>query len=115
MSRNGQTLSDSLKDFVVSHPDGWGHGDWEEFLHDLKRKDLDTADEVAIGAALEREHLLAKLDRASVKGLGPKRRSVLADRFGRLWDLQQASAEDVAREGGLPQPLAEELLRVIRQ
>jgi hypothetical protein len=114
MSRNGPSLNDALKDFVFSHPDGWGHTEWEQFLDALRRNALEVRDEVAIGAALERERLLATLERITVKGLGPKRRAALADRFGRLWDLQQASADEVARGSGIPRAAAEELLRAVR-
>ena len=114
MSRNRPKLSETLRDFVHSHPEGWGHTEWEQLLEDLRRDAPDIRDEVAIGAALERERVCAKLERIPIKGLGPKRRTALADRFGRLWDLQQASAEEVARGSGLPRPAAEELLRALR-
>jgi hypothetical protein len=114
MSQNGPALRDALRDFVSSHPDGWGHPDWEALLDDLRRKALDATDESAIGATLEREKLLAKLERTGVRGVGPKRRAAIAESYGRLWDLQQASPEELARSSGIPQPMAEELLRALR-
>jgi hypothetical protein len=113
MSRNGK-LRDALKDFVSSHPDGWGHSEWEELLEDLRRNAIDTGDGVAIGAALERERLLERLERAGIKGLGPKRRTAIAECFGRLWELQRAAPEDLVRSTGIPQPVAEEVLRAVR-
>jgi hypothetical protein len=113
MSQNGK-LRDALRDFVSSHSDGWGHPDWEALLDDLRRNAVDATDETAIGAALERERLLAKLERTGVRGVGPKRRAAIAEIYGRLWDLQQATPEELARASGMPQPMAEELLRAVR-
>jgi excinuclease UvrABC nuclease subunit len=105
----------ALREFVAAHPDGWGHGEWEALLAELKSRKLDARDEVAIGAALERERLLATLERAGVKGVGPKRRNALADRFGRLWELQHASASEVAEGAGLTAEQAEAVLRSVRR
>lgn len=113
MSRDESTLDDTLEKFVGNHPKGWGHGEWERLLAELKDRGVDTTDEVAIGASLERARLLARLERLPVKGLGPRRREKIAERYGRLWDLRQASAEEIAASSGTPRRVAEELVAAI--
>ncbi len=100
-----------MRDFVSRHPDGWSHDEWLGLLAELGEAGVDTNDHETIGAALEHERLLVVLERASVKGLGPKRREAVAGRFGRLWDLKHASVEDIAALPSFHVGLAEALHR----
>jgi hypothetical protein len=99
MTLQDDGITRSLRDFVARHPAGWSHREWLGLLEDLGRAGTDTSDPDRIGAQLERERLKAVLEGMSLKGLGPKRRDILADRFGTLWALKQASLDEVA---GLP-------------
>ncbi|HKJ01152.1 MAG TPA: hypothetical protein VJ997_01820 [Longimicrobiales bacterium] len=92
--RNG--FRNQLRTFVQAHPGGWNHHDWLVLLAELTDAGVDTSDPDGIGAELEHERILAVLESAGVKGLGPKRREALADRFGRLHDLCRASTEEIA-------------------
>ena len=103
-----------VRDFVTRHPEGWGHDQWLGLLAELRDAGMDTHDHAAIGAALEYERLLAVLERASVKGLGPKRREAVAERFRRLWDLEHASVEDIAALPSFHKGLAEALHGALR-
>jgi excinuclease ABC subunit C len=49
-----------------------------------------------------------------VKGLGPKRRAAVVERFGRLWDARQASEEELAALPGLNRSVAQALHRALR-
>ena len=102
--RNG--FRDQLRTFVQAHPGGWNHHDWLELLAELTDAGLDTSDPDRIGAELEHERILTVLETVDVKGLGPKRREALADRFGRLHDLRDASAEEIAELPSFHQGLA---------
>ncbi len=53
----------------------------------------------------------SKLD--DILGLGPERRRRLLKEFGSVEAIAKASAEDVARAGRMPKPLAEKVLRVL--
>ena len=88
---------EQLRDFVTGHGQGWTHHDWLELLAQLTDAGVDTSDPDAIGTALEQERVLAHLEALNVKGLGPKRREEVAARFPRMWDLEHASVEDLAR------------------
>lgn len=103
-----------VREFVTHHPDGWSHDEWLGLLAELQDAGVDTQQHEAIGAALEHERLLAVLERASVKGLGPKRREAVAGRFGRLWDLKHASVEDIAALPSFHQGLAKALYQALR-
>ena len=89
-------LRESLGDFVRSHPQGWGHHQWEGLLADLSESGVDVSDAEGIGAALEAERLETVLGDLGVKGLGPKRRQTVVERYGRLWDLSQASVDELS-------------------
>jgi excinuclease ABC subunit C len=49
-----------------------------------------------------------------VSGIGPARRAALLKSFGSIAALQEASAEDIAREGRIPLPLAGRVLEALR-
>jgi excinuclease ABC subunit C len=51
-----------------------------------------------------------ELKRRSVPGLGRKRLEAIANRFGTLHELQNASAEEIARVPGMNRALAEKVL-----
>jgi excinuclease UvrABC nuclease subunit len=114
MARNEKELRLRARDFVARHPDGWSHGEWLGLLAELRDAGVDDHDHEAIGAALEHERLLLFLERASVKGLGPKRREVVAGRFGRLWELKHASVEEIAALPSFHRGLAEALHEALR-
>ncbi|MBK8191151.1 MAG: excinuclease ABC subunit UvrC [Vampirovibrionales bacterium] len=50
----------------------------------------------------------------TVPGLGPRRRERLIARYGALARMREASAADLAREGGMPLSVAEALLDALR-
>jgi hypothetical protein len=108
-------LHKELRRFVRDHPHGWGHDDWLRLLFHLSENGVDTANEDAIGLALEGERLKNTLANLGVKGLGPKRIEAVADRYGTVWNLKDASWEAVAELPGIPETLARELVRRIRQ
>lgn len=114
MANKDNGLRDRLRDFVERHPDGWSHQEWLELLAELSDMGVDTEDTDRIGSALEHERLLTVLEQAPVKGLGPKRREAVANRFGRLWDLKHASVEEIASLPSFNRGLAEALQDAVR-
>jgi len=102
-----------LRAFVERHPDGWNHEDWLGLLGELEGAGADVSAPEALGAQLERERLDWELDRRELKGLGPKRREALVDRFGSLWSLRQASVDDVAAIRSIPKDVAEEVVAAL--
>lgn len=102
-------MRERLRAFVQEHPEGWNHHQWLGLLSELTDEGVDTGDPAAIGAALEYERVLAYLESVDVRGLGPKRREAVADRYPRLWDLRQATAEELAELPAFHRGLAEAL------
>ena len=100
-------LKKDLRDFASGRPEGWNHEDWLDFLENLRDRGHDIRDREAIGVALEKERLDVALSR--VKGVGPQRRAALVDRYGTIWDLRNAEADEIARHGNIPLPLAEKV------
>ena len=49
-----------------------------------------------------------------VPGVGPARRAALLKAFGSVAALRDAEPEVVAREAGIPRPLAERVLETLR-
>jgi hypothetical protein len=107
-------MKKQLKDFVQSHPEGWGHGEWLGLLTRLGNEGVDVSDADAVGLALERTRLEWELGRRSVKGLGPKRSVALVDHFETLWKLRQASVDDIAGVPSLNRDLAEKVFQVLQ-
>lgn len=103
-----------LRDFVQEHEKGWNHHEWLELLAELTDAGVDTSHPETIGSALEEERVLAFLEGANVKGLGPKRREALAGRFGKMWDLKHASVDEIAELPSFHRGLAEELHKALR-
>lgn len=114
MANKENGFRDRLREFVEQHPDGWSHPQWLDLLAELGDQGVDTRDSDSIGSALEHERLLFALERAGVKGLGPKRREELASRFGRLWDMRHASVEDIAELPSFHRGLAKALHDALR-
>lgn len=114
MARSDRELRERVRDFVARHPDGWSHDEWLGLLAELREAGLDRDGPEAIGAALEHERVLLVLERAAVKGLGPKRREAVAGHFGRLWDLRNASVDQIAQLPSFHRGLAEALHDALR-
>jgi len=108
------TFTQEIRRFVQEHPHGWRHDEWLGFLYHLSMNGISTENEAAIGLALERERLSRTLGNMEIKGLGPKRRETLAAHFGSLWNLMEASPEDIARVSGLPRALADQISEVLQ-
>lgn len=106
-------LREDLRAFAAARPSGWEHHDWLAFLDHLRERGHDTSDPEAIGAALERERLAVVL--AGVEGLGPRRVHSLVDRFRTLWSMRHAAADEVAGVPGMNRPVAERLVRELRE
>jgi len=90
----GPDLQGDLREFAGARPQGWSHDDWLHFLDYLKERGHDTGDADEIGRRLERERIALALE--GVEGLGPRRMEALEQRFGSLWHLRQASADEIA-------------------
>ena len=100
-------LRGDLRDFASGRPQGWNHDEWLGFLEDLRQRGHDVEDRDAVGGMLERERLNVLLEK--VPGMGAGRVRAVGDRFGSVWRLKDASADEIAREAKLPRPLAEKI------
>ena len=100
-------LDEDLRKFAAARPQGWDHHDWEVFLDHLAQRGHDVQNPEAIGAQLERERLASILDRIS--GMGPRRTEALVERYQTLWNLRQASVEELAGFRAIPRSLAERI------
>lgn len=107
-------MHDHLQAFIEAHPEGWNHDAWLGLLAELEGAGVDVSDPDAIGFALETERLATELRQRAVQGLGPKRIEAVVDRFGTLWNLRQAEAEDVAEIKTIPGALAERVVAAVR-
>ncbi len=114
MRDSGNGMREALRSFVADHRDGWSHGHWERLLHQLEQGGFDTERPDEIGRALERERVRVVLEDVGIRGLGPKRREAVAEHFGSLWNLRQASVEDLTERSQLPKGLAERLHAALR-
>ena len=109
-----ENLHHEITRFVEDHPHGWTHEEWLGLLHHLSLTGVTVADEGTIGLSLERERLTRVLGNLEIKGLGPKRREALTARFGTLWNLMDASPEEIARVPGVPLSLAHQISDVLQ-
>lgn len=100
-------LERDLRDFASARPEGWNHDDWIRFLEALEARGHDITNREAIGLALERERLGLALSR--VKGVGPKRKTALIEKYGNVWTLRNAEPTDIADAAGIPLELAREV------
>ena len=107
-------MKDRLRAFVERHPEGWNHEQWEALLEELGQNGSKVGDPTEIGLALEKTRLEWELARRSLKGLGPKRREALVDRYETLWRLKQAPVEDVAEVPTITRSLAEQVVQAIQ-
>lgn len=107
-----QPLRRDLRAFVTARPEGWNHQEWLDLLDGLRDHGYDTQDADEIGALLERERLGSLLEK--VPGLGPKRVRAVADKFGTLWRLRDASADEISREANLPPAVADQIVAAVR-
>ena len=103
------SIREHLTAFVESHPHGWDHGDWIGLLQALDEDGVDVSDPDGLGLQLESTRLGWELRRRGVPGLGPKRIDAVVDRFGTLWSLKQASAQEIAEIPTIHKSLAEKL------
>jgi len=108
----GLDLRSEARGFVAGRPQGWNHDEWLSFLDDLRQRGHNVEDRDAIGSLLERERLGVVLER--VEGISAQRVRAIADRYGNVWRLKDASPEELAREAKIPQPLAERILESVR-
>lgn len=104
-------LRSDLRDFVRQNPQGWGHDEWTGLLGRLRERGH-QGNEEQIGSALERERLAMKLE--EMEGVGPQRVKSLVDRFGTLYSLRHAAADEVAEAAKIPRELAEKITRTLR-
>ena len=107
----GPDLQRALRDFAAARPNGWNHDDWTNFLQELESRGHNINDRDQIGAMLERERVMVLLEK--VQGIGPQRVRSVADKYGSVWRLREASADDIAREAGVPRSLAEKLHQAV--
>lgn len=107
-------MKERLREFVERHPGGWNHEEWTGLLAELEQSGADVGDPERVGRALEKTRLEWELGRRSVKGLGPKRSEALAERFGTLWSLRQASVDDVAQVPTINRSLAEKVVQAMQ-
>jgi hypothetical protein len=103
-------MSSQLNAFVESHPAGWNHDEWLGLLDNLGQDGTDVSNPDAIGQELEKARVMWELKRREVPGLGRKRLEAIANRFGTLNDLNNASVEEMARVPGMNRALAEKVL-----
>lgn len=115
MDARQKELTGTLRAFASRHPDGWNHGDWVGLVDELRsRQLLDTGEEERVGKELERERVRQMLEGLSVTGLGPKRREAVAEQFGHVWQLRNASASDLASVPGVTKGIANDLATALR-
>lgn len=109
---DGPDLRKDLREFASARPDGWGHDDWLRFLEDLRERGHNVNDRDQVGLMLERERLTLALE--NVPGVGPRRVENIVEKFGYMWRLREASAEDISREAGVPRQIAEKVAQAVR-
>ena len=107
-------MEKKLQAFIEAHPDGWDHQAWLDLLHELEEEGFDVSDPDAIGWELERERLAWELRRKDVPGLGPKRIGAVVERFGTLWSLRHAQAEELAEIKTIHGKLADKVVDAVR-
>lgn len=101
-----------LRTFVADHPDGWNHHAWLGLLDRLRERGHDANDTDAVGVELERHRIRGAL--SGVDGVGPRRIDALAERFGSLWALRHADADEIAAVPGVPRAIAERIRNSLR-
>ena len=109
MRERGHMIA-QLNAFVESHPTGWNHEEWLSLLADLGQEGTDVSNPDEIGQELEKTRVMFELRRREVPGLGRKRMEAIANRFGTIRELQNASLEEMARIPGMNRALADKIL-----
>jgi hypothetical protein len=107
-------MQQHLDAFIAAHPDGWDHISWLGLLTELEQNGFDVTNPASVGEELEQRRLAWELRRRSVPGLGPKRIDAVVERFGTLWSLQHAEAEQLAEIRTIPGALAEKVVAAVR-
>jgi hypothetical protein len=110
-SKGGSNLRADVRDFAKAKPQGWNHDEWLGFLEHLKTRGHNIHDHEAIGTLLERERIGVLLEK--VPGLGPQRISALTEKFGNIWTLKNASAEEIAAAAKLPRDVAQRVVEAL--
>jgi NAD-dependent DNA ligase len=109
MSKVDRELRTELEGFLERHPGGWQHQDWTALLARLEHKGIEVEDADALGRQLEALRLERFLAGLGVAGLGPRRRTALAERFGTQWRFERASVDEIAALPTIPRALAERI------
>lgn len=107
-------MNKHLQAFIEAHPEGWDHEAWTGLLAELDTAGIDVSDTDAVGWELERVRLAWELRRKDVPGLGPKRIDAVVERFGTLWSLQHAQADQIAEIKTIHGKLAEKVQAAVR-
>lgn len=104
-------LRTDLRDFAAGRPQGWSHDDWLAFLEWLQGRGHNVEDRDVVGRMLEAERLDLAL--APVRGMGPQRRTALVERFGTIWNLRNADADEIASVARIPRELADRVKEAV--
>lgn len=105
-------LRGDLRRFVDENPDGWGHDQWQGLLGRLGEQGHDTSDPDRIGMELERERLHSRLQ--GIQGVGAQRARSIVERFGTLYSLRHADADEIARHAKVSRDEAERIKNQLR-
>ena len=103
-----------LDAFIDTHREGWSHDEWLALLNDLRHEGVDVSDSEAIGVQLERRRRARVRADLEIRGLGEKRIGAIVDRFGTLWAVRHAAADDVSEIRTIPASLAEKVVAAFR-
>lgn len=115
MVDQAEKRAEALRAFLDRHPGGWYHADWERLVDDLRTRGLlPDGGEEAVGRELEKARVRHTLRDLGVQGLGPKRRETVAEAYGHLWELRNATADELAALPGLNKRVAADLLAALR-
>lgn len=106
-------LRRELRTFARNHRNGWNHDEWTGLVSLLNEEGHDVNDPDALGLALEQERVRLVLAELGVSGLGPKRRDALCTCYPRMWDLEQATVEELAALPSVPHSLAVNLYEAL--
>src|SRR5262249_2524224 len=89
--------------------------DDDEVTHFLQRVRDEVQRFVITFHRTRRAHRVFRSVLDDIAGVGPERRSRLLREYGSIERLKLADADDVARAGRMPKPLAEKILRVLNE
>lgn len=103
----GLDLRGDLRQFVNDNPHGWDHQGWQGLLDRLGQRGHDTSNPEQIGMQLERERLSAQLE--GTEGVSSQKAKSIIERFGTLYSLRNADADEIAREAKVSREVAERI------